>query len=109
AFRPHLAPALPLPSPPPRFVIPVYVMTRDLATLYEPAGSPGDIHRFDLPAETFRVTLGNLPETPTPPSVSAYDPLRDQATPARMVSREGSSASFELSVTDYPRLLTLDY
>jgi len=105
----NVLPVLPFQSSPTRFVIPVYVMTRDLMTLYEPAGSPGDIHRFDLPAETFRVTLGNLPETPTPPSVSAYDPLRDQATPARMVSREGSSASFELSVTDYPRLLTLDY
>jgi hypothetical protein len=102
-------PVLPFQSSPTRFVIPVYVMTRDLLTLYEPAGSPSDIHRFDLPAETFRVTLGNLPETTTPPSVSAYDPLRDASTPARMVSREGSSASFEVSVRDYPRLLTLDY
>jgi hypothetical protein len=105
----NVLPVLPFQSSPTRFVIPVYVMTRDMLTLYEPTASPGDIHRFDLPDETFRVTLGNLPETSTGPSVSAYDPIRDQSTPARMLSREGATAVFELSATDYPRLLTLDY
>ncbi len=35
--------------------------------------------RFDLPAERFRITLGNLPESAAPPSVSAYDPLLDES------------------------------
>jgi hypothetical protein len=59
--------------------------------------------------QTFRVTLANLPETSAPPTVSAYDPLRDTTTPAQLVSRAGNTAVFELAVTDYPRLLTLDY
>jgi hypothetical protein len=100
---------LPFQSSPTRFVIPVYVMTRNLLTLYEPGQPATDVNRFDLPDETFQITIGDLPETPTPPAVSAYDPLRGQATPARLASREGSSAVFELAATDYPRILTIDY
>jgi hypothetical protein len=100
---------LPFQASPTRFVIPVYVMTRNLLTLYEPGASPSDISRFDLPDETFRITLGNLPETGSPPTVSAYDPLRDRSTPARLLSREGSSAVFEVAASDYPRLLSVDY
>jgi hypothetical protein len=100
---------LPFQSSPTRFVIPVYVMTRDLLTLYEPGAAAGELSRFDLPDETFRITLANLPETSAPPTVSAYDPLSDEATPARLVSREGSAAVFEVAATDYPRLLTLQY
>ncbi len=99
----------PFQSSPTRFVIPVYVMTRDLLTLYEPNAPSTDVDRFDLPNETFRITLGDLPETSEPPSVSAYDPLRNEATPARLVSREGSQAVFEFAATDYPRLLTIEY
>ncbi|MGO9321416.1 MAG: hypothetical protein ACLQBY_11535 [Solirubrobacteraceae bacterium] len=99
----------PFQSSPTRFVIPVYVMTRDLLTLYEPEAPATDIGRFDLPNETFRITLGDLPESKTPPSVSAYDPLREESTPARLLSREGSTAVFEFAATDYPRILTIDY
>jgi hypothetical protein len=100
---------LPFQSSPTRFVIPVYVMTRDMLTLYEPGAPASDIYRFDLPNENFKITLSNLPETTAAPSVSAYDPLRDEATPARLLSREGSSAVFEFAATDYPRILTIEY
>ncbi|MCW3028218.1 MAG: putative glycosyl hydrolase, partial [Solirubrobacterales bacterium] len=100
---------LPFQSSPTHFVIPVYVMTRDLLTLYDPNASPADISRFDLPDETFRVTLGNLPEGGAAPSVSAYDPLRNQNTSARLLTREGETATFEIAATDYPRLLNIEY
>ncbi len=99
----------PFQSSPTRFEIPVYVMTRDLLTLYEPEAPSTDPTRFDLPDETFRITLGNLPESGGSPSVSAYDPLRNATTPARLVAREGDSATFEIAATDYPRVLTIDY
>jgi hypothetical protein len=99
----------PFQASPTRFVIPVYVMTRDLLTLYEPEAPASNIERFDLPNETFRITLGDLPESKIAPSVGAYDPLREQSTPARLVSREASTAVFEFAATDYPRLLTIDY
>jgi hypothetical protein len=100
---------LPFQSSPKRFVIPVYVMTRDMLTLYEPGKPEGDASRFDLPPENFTIKLGNLPESGEPPLVSAFDPLRRESTPAHMVSREGSTATFEIAATDYPRLLTLEY
>ncbi len=96
----------PFQSSPTHFVIPVYVMTSNLLTQYEPGSGIG---RFDLPDETFKITLGNLPETSLPPLVSAYDPLHDQSTPARLISRQGSTAEFEIAATDYPRLLSVDY
>lgn len=99
----------PFQSAPSSFVIPFYVMTRDLLTLYEPSASPSDVRRFDLPDETFRITLGNLPEGGGEPTVSAYDPLLNSQTPARLLARSGASATFEVAATDYPRLLSVEF
>jgi hypothetical protein len=99
----------PFQTSPTTYVIPVYVMTRDMLTLYEPSAPATDVHRFDLPDETFHITLGNLPATTTPPTVSSYDPLRGETTTARLTGRTGNQATFELTATDYPRLLTLEY
>jgi hypothetical protein len=93
----------PFQSAPNKFVIPVYVMTPNLTTVY-----PGS-DRFDLPDESFRITLGNLPTSARPPAVSAYDPITNGHTPARFVSRQGGRAVFEVAATNYPRLLTIDY
>jgi hypothetical protein len=100
---------LPFQSSPTRFVIPVYVMSDDITAIAKPQEAEGSIYRFDLPSESFRITLGNLPETADPPAVSAYDPIRGEATPARLISRDGSEATFEIAATDYPRLLEIEY
>ncbi len=100
---------LPFQSSPTRFVIPVYVMTRNLAEIYRPELPPTNMTRYDLPAENFRITLGNLPYTQHRPDVAVYDPLSNHYTPARLVTRKGNQAVFELSVTDYPRVLTITY
>ena len=100
---------LPFQSTPTRFVIPIYVMTRDLLTLYEPNAPTSDIHRFDLPNETFRITLGNLPQTTTPPTITAYDPLRNETTPAKLITQTNHTATIEIATTDYPRILTIQY
>jgi hypothetical protein len=99
----------PFQSSPTKFVIPVYVMTENMSTVYNSNEPENGVDRFDLPPENFRITLGNLPETSTPPTVSAYDPLRAESTPARFVSRQGSKAIFEIAATDSPRLLELQY
>ncbi len=100
---------LPFQSSPTRFVIPVYVMTENLTTANKPSEPENATDRFDLPNENFRITLGNLPETTNPPTVSAYDPIHNETTPARFVSRKGNQAIFEIAATDYPRLLSIDY
>ncbi len=99
---------LPFQASPTRFVIPVYVMTRDLLTLYRPHAPESDIHRYDLPGESFRITLTNLPARESP-AVSAYDPLSNRDTPARLLTRHAGTATIELQATDYPRLLEIEY
>jgi hypothetical protein len=98
----------PFQAAPRRFVVPVYVMTPNLTTVWDPTAPASSPTRFDLPDERFRITLANLPQSADPPRVSAYDPMRDEATPARFVSREGDRAVFEVAATNYPRLLTID-
>ncbi len=100
----ELLAVFPFQSSPTRFVIPVYVMTPNLTTVHSDS-----VNRFDLPDENFRIALGNLPETTEPPTVAAYDPMRDAQTPARLVSRQGDRAVFEVAATNYPRLLSIDY
>jgi hypothetical protein len=100
---------LPFQSAPTRFVIPVYVMTPNLTTVYDNGAPESSVTRFDLPNESFRITLGNLPEATEPPTVSGYDPIRNKSTPARLVSRQDNRAVFEFAATDYPRLLTINY
>ncbi len=98
----------PFQASPTRFVIPVYVMSENLTTLFD-TGEPNGIDSFDLPNENFRITLSNLPETTNPPAVSAYDPIRNETTPARFITRKGNEAIFEIAATDYPRILTIEY
>jgi hypothetical protein len=100
---------LPFQASPTKFVIPIYVMTRNLLTLYKPSAPTNDTTRFDLPNETFRVTLANLPQTTNPPTLSAYDPLRGGDTPARLLAHSGDTVEIELAASDYPRVLTLAY
>jgi hypothetical protein len=99
----------PFQTSPTRFVIPVYVMTRNLATVYRPKLPTSDLARYDLPPETFRIKLGNLPKTHGHLSVSAYDPIADRSTFARLVTHKDEEAVVELSATDYPRLLTINF
>lgn len=100
---------LPFQSAPKRFVIPVYVMTRDLLTLYQPGDPETDVRRFDLPPESFRIKLGDLPAGAGTPTVSAYDPLLNESTPARLLSLSGETGEFEIAATDYPRLLEIEF
>ena len=97
----------PFQSSPTRFVIPFYVMTRNVLTNYRPGAPSSDLQRYDLPSETFRVTLSGLPGGN--PTVSAYDPITGARTAAVLVAHGGSQDTFELAATDYPRLLEVDY
>ena len=77
---------LPFQSSPTRFVIPIYVMTRDLTHPLRTNRPHHRLHRFDLPPETFHITLTNLPPTTTPPTITAYDPLRNKTTPTHLTT-----------------------
>ncbi len=87
------------------WVVPVYVMTRDLATLYRPRVSPRNPERYDLPEAPFRLRIGGLDGCAA--RASLRDPLTGARRPVRVLSRSPQSLTVKLSATDSPRLLTL--
>jgi hypothetical protein len=88
-----------------RFVVPTYVMTRDMAKLYNPSAPTTDVTRYDLPPEAYRLTIAGVDAAAL--QASATDPLTGQSAPVTVVSRSGSTAVVQLNLTDYPRLLVL--
>lgn len=91
-----------------RFIVAVYVMTRNLAQRYRDKGASSDPRRFDLPDEPFRLRVGGLPGA-ADVKVTATDPLAGHAVERlRVVQRTRSTATIDLPLTDSPRLLVLD-
>jgi len=88
-----------------RFVVPVYVMTRNMAQIYNQSAPSSDVTRRDLPPETYRLTIGGLNASKL--TVSATDPLTGSSVPATVVSTSGTTAVVQIQLTDSPRLLIL--
>jgi hypothetical protein len=87
------------------FVVPAYVMTRDVAHLYDTSASSTDVTRYDLPPETYRLTLGGVDGNAV--TVQAFDPLSNVSVPAVVVARSATTVTVQLALTDSPRLLRL--
>jgi hypothetical protein len=88
-----------------KFVVPAYVMTRDMATLYNSSAPTTDVTRYDMPPEVYRLTIGGVNAAAL--QASATDPLTGQSVPVTIVSRSGGTAVVEIPLTDYPRMLVL--
>ena len=74
-----------------RFVIPYYVMTRDIMK--------------DLKPEKFTVQINGVKGSGA--SVTAYDPLNNKNVPVVVKGQGSNSLSVELTATDYPYMLTI--
>jgi hypothetical protein len=74
-----------------RFVIPYYVMTRDVSQSLAP--------------EQFTVRLTGLRGTGA--TVTAYDPIRDVSVPVTVVASATDSLTVLVTAADYPYLLTV--
>ncbi len=88
-----------------KFVIPAYVMTRDMGTVLNPSAAQGSPAQYDLPAETYRLTVGGLNISAL--KVSATDPDTGASVPAKVVAASNGQATIEMPLTDSPRLLVL--
>ncbi len=75
-----------------RFVLPYYVMTRDI--------------RQALTPETFSVTLDGIKSIGT--TATAFDPINKTSVPVTLTSGGATTLNFNLSASDYPYLLILD-
>jgi hypothetical protein len=74
-----------------RFVIPYYVMTRDVTKNLPPANFTIQISKLKAPGAT----------------VSVYDPMNDRTLPVTINSRGRNFLNLTLSATDYPYLLII--
>jgi hypothetical protein len=74
-----------------RFVIPYYVMTRDIMK--------------DMPAEKFTLTIRGIHGQGA--AITAYDPIGDIAVPVTIVHRQPDSVTLTVTAADYPYLLTI--
>jgi len=88
-----------------KFVVPAYVMTRNLAAVYHPAAPASDVTRYDLPPETYRLTVGGLRTAHL--TVSAADPLTHATVPVGVTVDSPSTATLQIPLTDSPRLITI--
>ncbi|MGH2913723.1 MAG: hypothetical protein ACRDMX_01925 [Solirubrobacteraceae bacterium] len=88
-----------------RFVVPVYVMTRNMAQVQDPSLAPTDVNRYDLPPQTDRLEIGGLDTARL--TVSATDPLTGASVPATIIATSGNHAVIQIPLTDSPRLLVL--
>jgi hypothetical protein len=89
-----------------RFVIPTYVMTRDLAKVYRPNAPASDPTRFDMPPEWYRLRITGVDGTHA--AVTATDPLTNESVGVTAVSRSSTELTVDMPLTDSPRLLTID-
>ena len=89
-----------------RFVIPIYVMTRNVDELYKPSAAMSDPTRFDLPPERYGMKIGGVDGSEA--LVSATDPLTGETIPVDVISRSEDEIVVEMPVTDSPRLLTIE-
>jgi Secretion system C-terminal sorting domain len=91
-FNREVLAILPYQSNSKKFIIPYYVITRDI--------------KKDLPPEKYRVTLsgidGNLAH------VKVYDPLNDRDVPVIVADRKINEITLELTAVDYPYLLNIE-
>jgi hypothetical protein len=96
---------LPFQADSAKFVVPVYVMTRDMATLYNPAAPSTDVTRYDMPPQTYRLTVSALNVARL--SASAIDPITGGSVPVQTFPTSSSTAVIQMPLTDSPRLLVL--
>jgi hypothetical protein len=88
-----------------RFVIPVYVMTRNVNKVYGPDAPSTDPTRFDLPPEKYDLAIGGINGAIA--TATATDPMTGTDVPVEIKARSADELVISLPVTDSPRLLTI--
>jgi hypothetical protein len=86
-----------------RFVVPVYVMTRNVVKEYKLGSSSPT--RFDMPPEPYGLQIAGVDGRGA--EVTATDPLTGDSVPVEVLAGDADSLTVKLGVTDSPRLLTI--
>ncbi len=88
-----------------KFVVVVYVMTRNLARLYRPQAAASDPTRFDMPEESYRLTIGGINVEGA--KFSLVDPLEGSDVPVKRLGSTAGQVSLVVPLTDSPRLMVI--
>jgi hypothetical protein len=86
-----------------RYAIGYYVVTRNMVHEWKPTLEPLDPARYDMPEQTFDLTLQNLRGKDA--KVSAWDPMTDQTAPVAVLAADRHTLKVRLETVDYPRFL----
>ena len=86
-----------------KYAIGYYVVTRNMVHDWNPKLDPLDPARYDMPEQTFDLTLRNLRGADA--KVSAWDPMTDQTVPVTVLAADQNTLKVQLRTVDYPRFL----
>ncbi|WP_284641766.1 S-layer homology domain-containing protein [Paenibacillus silviterrae] len=89
-----------------RFAIGYYVVTRNLAHVWDSSKQLWDPARYQMPDQTFDITLSNVRGSGS--NVYAYDPVQGTRMPVTVVESTYNQVKVRLQVTDYPRMLMIE-
>jgi hypothetical protein len=89
-----------------KFMVPAYIMTRNVLNVYDRNAPSSDKTRFDLPDEYYRLTISGTNFSNA--TVTANDPLSNASVPVNIINKTSAQLVVQLSLTDSPRLLMID-
>lgn len=89
-----------------KFAIGYYVVTRNVANVWNPSLPVLDPSRYSMPDQTFELTLANVVGKGA--KVSAYDPMTNQTEPVEILKADNTSLTVKVKSADYPRFLILE-
>ncbi|MCZ8516489.1 PA14 domain-containing protein [Paenibacillus filicis] len=89
-----------------KFAIGYYVVTKNLAQVYDQSKSVTDPSRYQMPDQTFDLSLTNIRGKNA--KVYSYDPVTDTTTSVAALEEGVTSLSVKLQSTDYPRFLIVE-
>ncbi len=88
-----------------RYAVVYYVVTRNVTHSWNKKDGLLDPARYNMPAQVFDLTLGNICGTGA--TVSAYDPMTGKTLPVRVLAGTRNSLTVRLATVDYPRFLLI--
>jgi hypothetical protein len=86
-----------------RFLIPYYVVTRDVLHVYDPHAA--DDRRYEMPPEQFTLQVAGLHAQGA--AINAYDPINDRMVPVQVLAASPREVTLRVTAADYPYLLTV--
>ena len=96
---------LPFQTDDARFVVALYIVTPDVIHAWQPDADIFDPARYQLPDQTFDITLTNINGTRA--QVRYYDPVADATLTATTIATTPDTLTVRLPLTDSPRLLEI--